>query len=185
MESNVKSAVFDHFSLPWALAAAHRLPPVEETGGYAPVAVHRLLIAQYLDLSGCGTGARALEHAGFSSCGSQALEHGLGDCEARVSLPCGSGISLDQGSNQCPLQKGQMRIHEYRDNMPGICFSSPWMLTSNSSTAQSLKPSSDLPDQQVSPGGDYDRKSILGIETRPYLVSHHQEFAETRWQSWA
>ena len=27
--------------------------------------------------------------------------------------------------------------------------------------------------------GDYDRKSILGIETRPYLVSHHQEFAET------
>lgn len=25
---------------------------------------------------------------------------------------------------------------------------------------------------------DYDRKSILGIETRPYLLSHHQEFAE-------
>lgn len=26
---------------------------------------------------------------------------------------------------------------------------------------------------------DYDRKSILGIETRPYLLSHHQGFAET------
>ena len=26
---------------------------------------------------------------------------------------------------------------------------------------------------------DYDRKSILGIETRPYLLSHYQEFAET------
>ena len=105
------SAVFDHFSLPWALAAARRFPLVEETGDYAPVAMHRLLTAQHLDLSGCGTGSRALEHAGFSSCGSQALERGLGDCGARVSLPCGSGVSLDQGSNQCSLQRGQMRIH--------------------------------------------------------------------------
>ena len=84
------SAVFDHFSLPWALAAARRLPLVEETGDYAPVAMHRLLTAQHLDLSGCGTGSRALEHAGFSSCGSQALGHRLNSCGAQARLLCGT-----------------------------------------------------------------------------------------------
>ena len=52
---------------------------------------------QYLDLSGCGTGSGALEHAGFGSCGSQALERRLDDSGARVSLLCGSGVSLDHG----------------------------------------------------------------------------------------
>ena len=66
-------------------------PRLQSTGSVVVVP------GQYLDLSGCGTGSGALEHAGFGSCGSQALERRLDDSGARVSLLCGSGVSLDHG----------------------------------------------------------------------------------------
>ena len=57
------------------------------------VAVHGLLLLRR-------TGSR---HAGFSSCGSQALERRLGSVAHGLSCSVACGIFLDQGSNPCPL----------------------------------------------------------------------------------
>ena len=118
---HVHSAVFNYFSLPWALAAAPRLPLVEESGNYSPVAVHRLLTAvpgpQWLRHRLSGPRTRRLQEL----C-PQAPEHRLGRCGARVSLLCGSGVCPDQGSNQCPLQRGQMHIHSITRKVLFVSF---------------------------------------------------------------
>ena len=43
------------------------------------------------------------KHAGFSNCGSQALERRLSSCGAGLSCSAACGIFPDQGSNPCPL----------------------------------------------------------------------------------
>ena len=70
------------------------------------VAMHRLLIV----VASCG--ARDLEHANLSSCGSRTLGHKLSSCGTQAvcySIVC--GFFPDQGLNLCLLQSQVVLYH--------------------------------------------------------------------------
>ena len=66
-----------YFWLNWVFIAAHRLSLVAMSGVYSLVVVHVLLTA-------AASRAQTLVRVGFSSCGSQALEHRLNSCGTRA-----------------------------------------------------------------------------------------------------
>ena len=89
-----------YYLLPWVFAAACGISLVVVNGGYSPVALLGFLIA----VTSLAARGGALGHVGFnscgqwlSSCGSQALKHGLNSCGTAC------GIFPDQGSNPCLL----------------------------------------------------------------------------------
>ena len=67
--------LFIYFSLRWVLVAARRLFLVAASGGYSSLRCVGFSLQWLLLLQ--STGSR---HAGFSSCGSQALERRLSSC---------------------------------------------------------------------------------------------------------
>ena len=65
-----------------ASSLLHRLPLAAESRGYSPLQCSGFSLQW-----GCSCcRARALGHTGFSSCGSQALEHRLSSCHAQAYL---------------------------------------------------------------------------------------------------
>ena len=87
-----------NFSLCWVFVAARRLSLVAASGGYSLLRCVGFSLRWLLLLR--STGSR---HAGFSSCGSRALERRLSSCGAGLSCSVTCAIFPDQGSNPCPL----------------------------------------------------------------------------------
>ena len=88
-----------YFSLCWVFVAACGLSLVAASGGYSSLqcagfSLRWLLLLQSMDS----------RHAGFSSCGTQALE-GMGSVVVARGLSCFAACEIfpDQGSNTCPL----------------------------------------------------------------------------------
>ena len=69
--------IFIYFWLRWVFVAAHGLSLVAASGGYSSVWYFSLRWLLLL----WSTGSR---HAGFSSCGTRALEHRLSSCGTRA-----------------------------------------------------------------------------------------------------
>ena len=79
------------------------------TGAFSSCSGQELLFPMVHGLSHCSVfsccRSPALEHVGFSSCGSQALSAGSVVVHEH-SCPAACGIFQDQGSNLCPLHWG-------------------------------------------------------------------------------
>ena len=65
--------LFAYLWLSWVFVAARGLSPVVASGGYTS-----------LQCAGCSLRSTGSKHAGFSSCGSWAVEHRLSSCGARA-----------------------------------------------------------------------------------------------------
>ena len=85
------------FWLCWVFVAAHRLSLVAASRGCSLLRCVGFSLQWLLLLQ--STGSR---RAGFSSCGSWALERRLSSCGTGLSCSTACGIFLDQGSNPCP-----------------------------------------------------------------------------------
>ena len=73
--------LFIYFWLRWVFVAAHGLSLVAESWGYSSLRCAGFSLWWLLLLRSAGS-----RHAGFSSCGSRALEHRLSSCGARAQL---------------------------------------------------------------------------------------------------
>ena len=131
------------------------------------IAVLGLLISlQWLLL--WSTGSRRVD---FSSCGSQALEHGFNVVVAHgFSCSAACGIFLKRGSNQCPL-------HCKADSHPLCHQGSPyklfliWLLASSSvsSLPLSTSPTSNIPVLQLGRTPSFCSSDALGTVPPQYL----------------
>ena len=76
-----KIYLFIYFWLCWVFVAAHRLSQVVASGGYSLLRCTGFSLRWLLLLRSMGS-----RRAGFSSCGTRALEHRLSCCGARAQL---------------------------------------------------------------------------------------------------
>ena len=106
--------IFIYVWLHWVFVAVHGLSLIVASGGYSSLRCAGFSLRWLLLLR--STGSR---HAGFSSCGSWAVERRLSSCGTQAQLLCGMwDLPPDQRSNPFPL-------HWQADSQPLLHQGSP------------------------------------------------------------